>query len=83
MPLGSVLGPLLFVTYINDLAQEIATLVHMFADDTKIFVDASNEANRIVLQANIIRLINWAKKWQLSFIVKKGKVMHIGGNNPR
>ena len=62
MPLGSVLGPLLFVTYINYLPQEIDTLVRMFADDTKICVDASNEANRIVLQADIIRLITWAKK---------------------
>ena len=58
-------------------------MVRMFADNTKIFVDASSEANRIALQADIIRLINWAKKWQLSFNVKKCKVMHIGRNNPR
>ena len=61
VPQGSV-WPLLFVVYINDLPEEIYTMVHMFADDTKIFVDASSEANRIALQADIIRFINWAKK---------------------
>ena len=83
VPQGSVLGPLLFVVYINDPPEEIDTMVRMFADDTKIFVDASSEANRIVLQADIIRLNNWAKKWQFSSTVKKCKVMHIGENNPR
>ena len=83
VPQESVLGPLLFVVYINDLPEEIDTMVRMFADDTKIFVDASSKANRIALQEDIIRLINWAKKWQLSFIVEKCQKMHIGGNNPR
>ena len=45
-------------------------MVHMFVDDTKIFVDASSEANRIALQADIIRLIKWAKNWQLSLMLK-------------
>ena len=58
-------------------------MLRMIADDTKIFVDASSVANRIALQADIMRLINWAQKWQLSFNVKKCKVMHIGRNNPR
>ena len=74
VPQGTVLGPLLFVVHINNLPEEIDTMVRMFADDTKIFVDASSEANRIALQEDILRLINWAKKWQLSFDVKKCKV---------
>ena len=60
VPQGSVLGPLVFVVYINDLPEEIDTMVRMFADDTNIFVDASSEDNRIALQADIIRLLNWA-----------------------
>ena len=82
VPQGSVLGPLLFVVYINDLPEEISTMVRMFADDTKIFVDVSNEVNRDALQDDIMRLSKWAKKWQLSFNVKKCKVMHIGVKNP-
>ena len=83
VPQGSVLGPLLFVIYINDLPDQIHTVVKMFADDTKIFADTSVEGMQELLQEDIKRLDDWAKTWQLTFNTSKCKVMHLGKNrNP-
>ena len=82
VPQGSVLGPLLFVVYINDLPEEVHTTVRMFADDTKVFVDVSEPEKVRELQEDIERLDVWAKKWQMTFNATKCKVMHIGKKNP-
>ncbi len=83
VPQGSVLGPLLFVCYINDLPGVIHTNVKIFADDTKLFADVSIEGNIKDVQEDIQRLDVWAKKWQLSYNIDKCKVMHIGVKNPK
>ena len=83
VPQGSVLGPVLFVCYINDLPDEIHTNVKLFADDTKIYADVSKKNGSEELQEDITRLDEWASKWQLSFNSSKCKVMHIGNKNPQ
>eukprot|EP00794_Sanderia_malayensis_P011225 gene11225-12404_t len=83
VPQGSVLGPTLFVCYINDLPEVIHTTVKIFADDTKVFTDVSTEGGIIELQEDIQRLQDWAKKWQLTYNIDKCKVMHIGLKNPK
>ena len=67
VPQGSVLGPVLFICYINDLPEVIHTTVKMFADDTKVFADVSDASNITEIQEDINRLDEWAKKWQLTF----------------
>ena len=83
VPQGSVLGPVLFVCYINDLPEEIHTNVKLFADDTKVYADVSSSEESKELQSDINRLDKWASKWQLSFNASKCKVMHIGSKNPQ
>ncbi len=83
VPQGSVLGPMLFVCYINDLPDVIHTMVRMFADDTKIFTDVSDTDNQEELQKDIERLDEWASEWQLTFNATKCKVMHLGNKNPQ
>ena len=83
VPQGSVLGPVLFICYINDLPEEIKTNVKLFADDTKVFADTSKDENGNVLQEDITRLDIWAQLWQLSFNASKCKVMHIGTKNQK
>ena len=80
-----MLGPKLFLIFINDLDQEAAraAIVVKFADDTKVAQPISCEQNRDALQAALDRLVSWADKWGMAFNVAKCKVMHIGHGNPR
>ena len=81
IPQGSVLGPILFVCYINDMPETIVSIIQMYADDTKLFRKIDGEIDRRALQDDLDRLVLWAKKWQLKFNVEKCKVMHIGRNS--
>jgi hypothetical protein len=83
VPQGSVLGPLLFLIFINDLdtavSQEDGLL--KFADDTRVARVIRGEADRLGLQQALDRLMDWSNRWGMQFNVKKCKVMHLGRNN--
>ena len=78
IPQGSVLGPILFVLFINDMPSGIKNTCKLFADDAKIFCNPL----KTLLQHDIDKLSQWSEKWQLPFNVKKCKVLHVGHNNP-
>jgi len=78
VPQGSVLGPLLFLIFINDLDYGIKNWILKFADDTKIFGKISNVTDTVRLQEDLDRLIEWAEEWQMMFNASKCKVMHFG-----
>ena len=85
VPQGSVLGPLAFVIFINDIDAHalLITLLNKFADDTKcgnVISDQSDVAN---LQKCLDDHVEWADKWGMAFNVQKCKVMHIGRTNPK
>ena len=82
IPQGSVLGPALFVIFINDLPKVVQTTAQMFADDTKLFTSIANEDDREQLQEDLDRLVGWSKTWQLRFNAGKCKTLHLGRNNP-
>lgn len=86
IPQGSVLGPVLFSLYINDLPAEMQNPVLLFADDTKIFCkvnknDGLEDIARI--QQDIDRMYLWSEKWQLFFNISKCKSLHLGRLNPK
>ena len=92
VPQGSVLGPILFLIFINDLPLEIISPLSLFADDSKLFsrivktkskskiVEADNDQK---LQKDLNKVVEWAKKWKMEFNVQKCKIMHLGHDNPR
>ena len=82
IPQGSVLGPLLFVMFINDLPKTVKCGVKLFADDTKVYVRSDIPCNPDCLQNDISQLQDWSDKWLLSFHPDKCKVMHIGNHPP-
>ena len=76
IPQGSVLGPILFNIFVNDMPSQVSGCIKLFADDTKLYrhvTDGSAE-----FQADIDALARWSIKWLLPFNAAKFKVMHIG-----
>ena len=78
IPQGSVLGPLLFVIFINDLPQNLTSQSLMFADDTKVFSRVSNRDEAQALQRDLNELEQWSNTWLLKFHPDKCKVLSIG-----
>ena len=60
-PQGSVLGPLLFLIFVNDIDCNIKSILLKFADDTKVFAKVNNMADRQRLQDDLNELCDWAK----------------------
>ena len=73
IPQGSVLGPILFVIFINDMPTMVENICELFADDAKLFrnVHLRAEQNNKSLQNDINALVEWSKKWQLPFNIGK------------
>jgi hypothetical protein len=85
VPQGSVLGPLAFIVFINDIDDltRLITIMNKFADDTKLGNIVTSQSDIDDLQKCIDDLVSWAEAWGMQFNVKKCKVMHIGRNNPK
>ena len=79
VPQGSVLGPLLFLLFINDLPDGMKQLVRVFADDVKMIVNPNNMAE---IKFDLDKLCVWENLWLLKFNVSKCFVLHIGKHNP-
>lgn len=81
VPQGSVLGPLLFIIYINDLTGGIQSFASLFADDLKLLTAAKNCH---IAQEDLDFLTTWQNTWLLKFNTKdnKCKVLHVGRTNP-
>ena len=78
VPQGSVLGPLLFLYYVNDIPETVTSSISMFADDTKLYRVMRNDNDARILQDDLHKLCNWSKDWLLSFNAEKCRHMHLG-----
>jgi hypothetical protein len=83
VPPGSVLGPILFTIFINDLDDGIKNIIKKFADDTKIMGMAGSIEQVYGIREDLSRLDEWSQRWQMKFNVDKCKVMYLGHGNSK
>ena len=77
VPQGTVLGPLLFSLYINDISADIESEIRLFADDCVCYREIKNEEDTLKLQRDIDRLGSWARKWGMRFQPVKCNMMQL------
>ena len=83
IPQGSVLGPIPFIIFINDMPDIIESTCQMFADDANIFCKVNTNTDSMRLQDDLTRLSEWSKLWKLPFNIGKCKSLHNGRSNNR
>ncbi len=77
VPQGSVLGPTLFLVFINDMPEVVNCTMKLFADDSKMY-QRSGQNTISTLQLDLDKVCEWSNTWQMSLNQKKCKHMHIG-----
>jgi ribonuclease P/MRP protein subunit RPP40 len=81
VPQGSVIGPLLFIIYINEIPDLMYHICKLYADDNKIIAILKEESDTNRLQQDIAHLQAWCKTWCAKLNEAKCKIMHIGRQN--
>ena len=83
VPQGSVLGPILFILFVNCISEseEVDGDILLFADDTKPYKIIDTDEDQLVMQEDINKLQGWSQAWLMTFNKEKCKTMHFGHNN--
>ena len=77
VPQGTVLGPLLFLLYINDITKDINSETRLLADDCILYRQIVSSTESVKLQEDINRLYFWSLTWHMSFNTKKCHILSI------
>ena len=85
IPQGTLLGPLFFIIFVNDLPGAISedTSISLYADDAKIYKDCVSLFDCLTLYDDLISMNDWFELWQLKINLNKCEVLHIGQTNRR
>ena len=80
VPQGSVLGPCLFLCFINDMPDAVKCRIRLFADDTVIYLTIDSNHDSENLQNDLAKLEQWEKDWSMEFNPDKCEVLRITRN---
>ena len=83
VPQGSVLGPLLFLCYINDLPSCVSSTPRLFADECLLYWRINSPADAVILQQDLDRLQKWEADWLMQFNPDKCDVIRITNRRER
>ncbi len=83
VPQGSVLAPVLFLIFVNDLPEGLSSYVNMFADDAKLMKRVKKQEDCWALQDDLKNIHKWSTKWNMEFNAEKCKVLEIGKSQYR
>ena len=78
VPQGSVLGPILFLVFINDMPDVITVIMKLFADDAKFYRSVTNQEHIEQVQYSVNEAVTWTNIWEMLFNFKKSKQLHNG-----
>ena len=77
VPQGTVLGPLMFILYINDISTETSSSIRLFADDSLLYRIVKGTQDASMLQWDLNQLCRWAQSWQMDFNPIKCYVLSV------
>ena len=77
VPQGSVLGPCMFLFFMNDLPDALTSQVRLFADDTLVYLTVNTQDDAHRLQADLNKLAEWGQRWLMEFNAKKCQVLRV------
>lgn len=77
VPQGTVLGPLMFLIFVNDINKDIQSNIRLFADDCLMYHSIKNPHHSTILQNDLNTLTKWADTWQMEFNISKCHIMHM------
>ena len=77
IPQGTVLGPHLFILFINDITDSVKATSRLFADDCIVYQTITDQRDEESLQKDLNSLVDWATKWGMKFNASKCNVMRI------
>ena len=79
VPQGTVLGPLMFLTYVNDITSDLTSQMKLFTDDALLFRPIKSEKDCKSLQKDLDTLEIWSKRWKMTFNISKCHVLRMTG----
>ena len=77
VPQGTILGPLCFLLFINDLPERVTSIIKLFADDCKLYRKIKKKSDCYKLQQDLNQLSAWSNEWLLDFSVEKCSVLRV------